>query len=300
MAGLRAPLPTLRRRPRGRRRTARGRCGSLLLHRSGLAPPTPCRSPGAVAGRDRPVLLQLGEEVLDQVTRLVEVLIVGARLLAVRLGRDHRRLAGLRERPEDALLGVERLVGDQRVRGQVRQQRVRTLQVVRLPRREGGAGRVAERVDQGVNLRAQAAAAAPDRLVAAPFLIAPALCWWARTIVPSIIAYSLSASPAKCRKTRSHTPVLAQRQKRVWTFFQAPNRSGRSRQGMPARYRYSTASTNSRLSLAVTPTHPSRPGRRSLILSHWSSRRAERRIGRSSSAANRPTTAYARRPIPAN
>ena len=33
MAGLCAPLPTLRRYPRGRRRTARGRCGSLLLHR---------------------------------------------------------------------------------------------------------------------------------------------------------------------------------------------------------------------------------------------------------------------------
>jgi len=28
-------------------RTARGRCGSLLLHRGGLPPPTPCRSPGA-------------------------------------------------------------------------------------------------------------------------------------------------------------------------------------------------------------------------------------------------------------
>src|SRR6202022_4494556 len=48
MAGLYAPLPTLRRRPRGRLRTARGRCGLLLLHRSGLAPPTPCRSPGAL------------------------------------------------------------------------------------------------------------------------------------------------------------------------------------------------------------------------------------------------------------
>jgi len=47
MAGLCSPLPTLRRRPRGSLRTARGRCGSLLLHRSGLAPPTPCRSPGA-------------------------------------------------------------------------------------------------------------------------------------------------------------------------------------------------------------------------------------------------------------
>src|SRR5271170_3431571 len=48
MAGLYAPLPTLRPRPRGRVRTARGRCGSLFLHRSGLAPPTPCRSPGAL------------------------------------------------------------------------------------------------------------------------------------------------------------------------------------------------------------------------------------------------------------
>ena len=47
MAGLHVPLPTLRRHPHGGLRTARGRCGSLLLHRSGLAPPTPCRSPGA-------------------------------------------------------------------------------------------------------------------------------------------------------------------------------------------------------------------------------------------------------------
>ena len=47
MAGLCAPLPMLRCCPRGPQRTARGRCGSLLLHRSGLAPPTPCRSPGA-------------------------------------------------------------------------------------------------------------------------------------------------------------------------------------------------------------------------------------------------------------
>ena len=47
MAGLPVPLPTLRRRPHERLRTAWGRCGLLLLHRRGLAPPTPCRSPGA-------------------------------------------------------------------------------------------------------------------------------------------------------------------------------------------------------------------------------------------------------------
>jgi transposase len=38
-----APLPTLRRHPRGCQRTARGQCGLLLLHCSGLAPPTLCR-----------------------------------------------------------------------------------------------------------------------------------------------------------------------------------------------------------------------------------------------------------------
>src|SRR5262245_1277300 len=47
MAGLCAPLSTLRRDPRGPLRMTRGRCGSLLLHRKGLAPSTPCRSPGA-------------------------------------------------------------------------------------------------------------------------------------------------------------------------------------------------------------------------------------------------------------
>ena len=47
MAGLCSPLSTLRRDPRGQLRMTRGRCGSLLLHRGGLAPPTSCRPPGA-------------------------------------------------------------------------------------------------------------------------------------------------------------------------------------------------------------------------------------------------------------
>ena len=48
MAGLYAPLTTLRSHPRGGLRTDRGRRGLLLLHRSGLSPHTPCRSPGAL------------------------------------------------------------------------------------------------------------------------------------------------------------------------------------------------------------------------------------------------------------
>src|ERR1700688_4604190 len=48
MACLCAPLSTLRQYPHGYLRMTRGRCGSLLLHRDGLAPSTPCRSPGAL------------------------------------------------------------------------------------------------------------------------------------------------------------------------------------------------------------------------------------------------------------
>src|SRR3977135_1406741 len=53
MAGLCAPLSTLRQYPHGYLRMTRGRCGSLLLHRDGLAPSTPCRSPRAL--RSTPV-----------------------------------------------------------------------------------------------------------------------------------------------------------------------------------------------------------------------------------------------------
>ena len=44
---LRTPLSTLRLQPHDRTRMTRGRCGSLRLHRNGLAPSTFRRSPGA-------------------------------------------------------------------------------------------------------------------------------------------------------------------------------------------------------------------------------------------------------------
>jgi hypothetical protein len=45
--GLRTPLSTLRLQPHDRTHMTRGRCGSLRLHRNGLAPSTLRRSPGA-------------------------------------------------------------------------------------------------------------------------------------------------------------------------------------------------------------------------------------------------------------
>src|SRR5262249_22161081 len=49
---LYAPLSTLRRHPRGYLRMTRGRCGSLVLHRNGLAPSTSCRPSRRSAAHD--------------------------------------------------------------------------------------------------------------------------------------------------------------------------------------------------------------------------------------------------------
>src|SRR6266403_5519188 len=106
-----------------------------------------------------------------------------------------------------------------------------------LPWRQEEGKRIAQGIDQRMDFGAQSAFAAPDRLVFTLFFWAPALCWCARTIVLSIMAYSLSASAAKISNTFFHTPLLAQRENRVCILIGSPKRSGRSRQGMPARKR---------------------------------------------------------------
>ena len=152
------------------------------------------------AGGDGAELLEFGEEVLDQMARLVQVLIIVARVFSVGFVGDDRHLAGPFQRQHDALVGVESLVGDHRVSLQLRQQNIGPLQIAGLSASEMKSGRVAERVHRPprrVNFGAQTSFAASDSLLAAPFLRAPALCWWARTMVESIMAYSLSASLAR-------------------------------------------------------------------------------------------------------
>ena len=68
--------------------------------------------------------------------------------------------------------------------------------------------------------------------------------------------YSLSASAANCSNIRSHTPVFDHRLNLVWMTLKSPNRAGKSRHALPERYRYSTASINSRLSCFFDPYMP--------------------------------------------
>jgi hypothetical protein len=129
-----------------------------------------------VASGDGPELLELAEEVLDQMTCGVEVAVEGLRLSAMALGWDGRGLASLAQTVERALIGVISTVGEQRRRHEPGQQHVAAAKVMRLAWRQVKADRIAQRVNQGVELGTQPASGRAYGLVGTVFLAAPALC----------------------------------------------------------------------------------------------------------------------------
>ena len=129
-----------------------------------------------VAGGYRAKLLDLGEEVLNQMARRIKLSVIVARHGPVGSWRDHCDLAGRGQWLKEPFISVERFVGDQRIGLHRGQQVVCPRQVVCLAASQEEVDRVAQRIDQGVDLGAQSAARAPDRLILADFFCAPALC----------------------------------------------------------------------------------------------------------------------------
>jgi hypothetical protein len=120
-------------------------------------------------------VLQFVEEALDEVALAVEGEVRRPRLLAVGLRRDDRRDSPLLERLDERV-GVVALVGDDGVGLKRFEQRLGLRDIGSLARCERKCDGVAERVDDGVDLRRQAAARAADGLALAVFFWAPALC----------------------------------------------------------------------------------------------------------------------------
>jgi len=129
-----------------------------------------------VACCDSAILLEPGEEVLDQVTLLVEVAVKCGWVLAVRARWNDRLLASLGQWLAHAFVSIERLIRDQPIRRDVRQEMIRADQVVRLAAGQMKPDRVAQRIGQGMDLGAQSAAGSSDGLVLVGFFFAPALC----------------------------------------------------------------------------------------------------------------------------
>ena len=129
-----------------------------------------------VAGGNRPELLELSEEVLDQMPGLVELLIKGAGCLPGFPRWDDCCLASFSQRLDHPHVGIKRLVGDERLGLKLGQQGIGSSQVVLLTAGLMKADWIAQRVHQGVDFGREPALAAPDRLVRASFLGAPAEC----------------------------------------------------------------------------------------------------------------------------
>jgi hypothetical protein len=118
-----------------------------------------------VAGCDRPELFEFAEEILDQVALFVEFSIELARRQAVGSGWDYGGFASRRQRVENSAIGIEGTICDQQVGGHMRQLRIGPGQVVRLSWGQQEVQRIAERVDQRMDIGARPAAAAAKCLV---------------------------------------------------------------------------------------------------------------------------------------
>ena len=113
--------------------------------------------------------------------------------------------AELREQSAEAVASysgaITRCLPKRRVRLDLVEKRRSLSDVGRLPWRQRQRDRVAECIDDGVDLCRQAAAGTADGLILAAFFWAPR--WCARTMVASIIMNSLSASAANVSKMRA-------------------------------------------------------------------------------------------------
>lgn len=219
----------------------------------------------------------LRKDYLDEVSCLVAMPVGLALGRAVAPRRDDR-LSTRGFNGFDQGVAVVSLVGDDSPGRNGRHQRGALRYVGLLSAGQDQTQRIAQRVDTGVDLGGQPAPRAADRLIATVFFRAPAECWWARTMVESMKSSSRSASPRSASAIRFHTPYASQRAKRTYTECQLPNSAGKSRQGLPTRAVYSTASTNSRLSAARPPLSVGFPGSRCSIRSHCPSLNIRRPI----------------------
>lgn len=157
-------------------------------------------------------MLELTEEALDAVAFLVEIGVVRALDLAVALGRDDD-LGAVSSNPVGEMVGIVSLVGEGRAGLDTVDQLMGEGDVVALAGRGDQSDRKPERLGGGMDFGAQAAARPTQALgIRPPFALrAPAACWWARTMVLSIISHSRSASRASVSSISSSTPIAIQR-----------------------------------------------------------------------------------------
>ena len=112
---------------------------------------------------------------IDEIAFAIESKIGVARRDPIGLGWNDRHDASALERLDQGI-GVIGLVGQEGLRFDLFEQRRGLADIGGLSRRERQGDRIAERIDDGMDLRGQSASGSADGLVFAFFFWAPALC----------------------------------------------------------------------------------------------------------------------------
>ena len=159
-------------------------------------------------------MFELAEVPLDDVALAVDRRIDGALDLSISLGRDVGAAAPSFDQVDDGA-GVVAPVCDQRPGWLEAVDQGLDGRLVRgLARRQDDPQRQAVLIDQGVDLGAQSSTRTADGVIRAPFF-PPAACWWARMIELSIRCMEPGDAADRASNTRTQTPALAQRLKRL-------------------------------------------------------------------------------------
>ena len=159
-------------------------------------------------------MFELAEEALDPVALAIEPLREAGLPFAIGFGGDVGRGALVLDQAADTV-GIIGFVAEQDGAGaEAIEQRIDRARVVRLPGGQGEPDRAPLGVDEGVDLGREAAAGATETMISTP-LFAVAACWCARIEVLSIIWISPSYAAVMASISRSQTPALRHRTKRL-------------------------------------------------------------------------------------
>ena len=159
-------------------------------------------------------MFELAEVSFDDVALSVDCRVDGTLDLAVALGRDVGAAAARGDEVDDGA-GVIAPVRDERLGGLEAVDQGFDGGLVRgLTRRQNDPQRQTVLIDQGVDLGAQSSTRTADGVIRTPFF-PPAACWWARMMELSIRCIDPGELADRASNTRTQTPALAQRLKRL-------------------------------------------------------------------------------------
>jgi hypothetical protein len=166
---------------------------------------------------EAPEVFELVEAAFDPIAVFVEVGVVRDRDLARRDRWDDGEHAGIGDELAK-MVAVVGFVSNYGAAVDALKQRRGGDDVVDLSAGENEAQRPTKCIGKHMDFAGQSSSGSPQSLVLVPpFPVAA--CWWARTNVVSSMRYSFLRSLVRTLNTRSQTPLLAHRAKRVWTLF---------------------------------------------------------------------------------